>query len=242
MIVLVWLYDCGTCDCVTMWLLLCDCVTMWVYDYVTVWLCDCVTVWLCDYVTVRLRDCVTMSLCDCDYVLMWSLNMWLCDCVTMWLCDYVTVWLCDLWLCDCVTMWLFDWLYDYVTVTTWLCCPVAQHASSTHIGLTKLGLCTPATCSLMTNTKNVSETSALTHYWSVQAPGKIPTQLPLSLTCLTTLQYVYWRHVSAIERVLRWPPASFKRPHPGPIAPFYTWPVVTCCTQMSFTRNLNVML
>jgi hypothetical protein len=122
-----------------------------------------------------------------------------------------------------------------------LCRSVAQRARGTRIGLTKVGLCTPATCTLMTNIENVSETSALTHYWSAQAPGKIPTQLPLSLTpsslsCPTTLQYVCWRHVSAIERVLRWPPASFKRPHPGPIITFYTHiPLYQACNNMHIT-------
>jgi hypothetical protein len=219
------------CDYVIMWLLnvwICDAVSTWRWDYVTRWLCDCncVTVWLCDYMNVRPCDCVTMWLCDYD--------LWLCNCVTIRLCEYVIMWLLNMWLCDgdYVTAWLCNyltpWLRDYVTVTMLPFRPVAQRASSTRIGLTKVGLCTPATFYLMTNIKNVSEISGLTHYWSFQAPGQIPTQLPPSLTpsslsSPTTLQYVCWPHISTTERVLHWPPASFKRPHPGPIITFYTY-------------------
>jgi len=194
-----WLW---VCDCVTMWLWLCDC------DYVIVWL------WLCDYVIMWPCDCVYVIIWRCDYV---TVNMWLYNGVTMWLGDYVIVWLCDCmtkWLCNYVTMWLFRL--------------VAQRGSSYAHRTDTIGRCTPATRTLMTNINNVSETSGLTHYWSVQAPGKIPTQLPFSLTpsslsYLTALQYIRWRHVSAVERVLRWPPASFKRPHPGPVITFYTY-------------------
>ena len=171
----VWLFDFVTtwlCEWVTMWL--CDRVTMWLGDYVTVtmwlsehvtvwlWLTDWLTIWLCDYVTVWLWlcDCVTRWLCDGDYVAKWA-----CDCVTV--TDYVTVWLCDR---VTVTMWL--WLCDYVTVWLLLCRPVAQRASSTLIGLTKVGLRTPVNFTLMTNIKNVSETSASTHYWSVLGQGR----------------------------------------------------------------------
>ena len=185
----------------------CDYVNMWLRDYATMRLCEYVTVWLCDYATMWLCYCVTMWLCEC-----YCVTMWLCYCVTMWLCDYVTVWLL---LYDYVTVWLSDhatvWLSDYVT--SWLC---------------DCYCVTMWLCDLVTDINNVSETLVLTHYWSVQAPGKILAQLLLSLTpsslsCPTTLQYVCWRHVSAIDGVFRWRTASCKWPHSWFAITFYTY-------------------
>jgi len=195
---------------------------MWLCNGVTIWLCDYVIAWLCDSdLTVRLSDYLIYV-----YVITWlcdSANMCTCD---YWLCDYITVWLCDcvaMWLCDYVTWWLSD--CDYVT--TWLFRLVAQRASSyTHRTDTSRPMYTSDSYS--DEEHNVSGTLGLTHYWHVQALGNVPTQLPFSLTpsslsCRKVLQYICWRHVSAVEKFLRWPPASFKQPHPRPISTFCTY-------------------